>query len=64
MNAWIFCFSIGFAMFLVCAAQAAPRDKFLTGDGKLTETLTLKDGQGGFAGGGHRRTSNFERNAR
>jgi len=50
MNAWISCFSIGFASFLVGATQAAPRDKFLTDDGKLTETLTLKDGQSGFVG--------------
>ena len=27
-----------------------PRDKFLTRDGKLSGTLTLKDVQGGFAG--------------
>ena len=50
MHTWISCFSIGFAMFLVCATQAAPRNKFLTGDGKLTDILTLKDGQGGFVG--------------
>ena len=51
MNAWISCFSIGFASFLACGTQAAlPRDKFLTEDGKLPDTLTLQDGQGGFAG--------------
>ena len=51
MNAWIFCFSIGFASFLACSTQAAlPRDKFLTEDGKLPDTLTPQDGQGGFAG--------------
>ena len=44
MNAWTSCFSIGFASFLACATQAAAVDKFLTADGKLTETLTLKDG--------------------
>ena len=50
MTAWTSCFSIGFAFSLACATQAAPRDKFLTDDGKLTETLTLKDGQSGFVG--------------
>ena len=44
-------FVIGFALFLACATQAAlPRDKFLTNDGKLAATLTLQDGQSGFAG--------------
>ena len=50
MTAWTSCFSIGFAVFLACPTQAAPRDKFLTDDGKLTDTLTLKDGQSGFVG--------------
>ena len=50
MTAWTSCFSIGLAFSLACATQAAPRNKFLTDDGKLTNTLTLKDGQGGFVG--------------
>ena len=42
---------LGFALLFACATQAAvPRDKFLTEDGKLSDTLTLKDGQSGFAG--------------
>ena len=42
---------MGFALSIACATQAAlPRDKFLNGNGKLTDTLTLKDGQGGFVG--------------
>ena len=51
MNAWISCSSIGFALFLACATQAAlPRDKLLTEDGELAATLSLRDGQSGFAG--------------
>jgi len=50
MNVCFSCFSIGFALYLACATQAAPRDKFLTVDGKLTDTLTIQDGQSGFAG--------------
>ena len=44
-------FLIGFALLFACATQAAlPRDKLLTEDGKLAATLTLQDGQSGFAG--------------
>ena len=51
MTAWTSCSSLGFALFLACSTQAAlPRDKFLSEDGKLAATLTLKDGQSGFAG--------------
>ena len=40
-----------FILLFGCNVQAAlPRDKFLTKEGKLTATLTLKDVQGGFAG--------------
>ena len=39
------------ALLFACTIQAAlQRDKFLTKKGKLTATLTLKDGQGGFVG--------------
>ena len=39
------------ALLFTCTIQAAlPRDKFLTKEGKLTATLTLKDCQGGFVG--------------
>ena len=42
---------IAFALLFAGTLQAAlPRDKFLTREGKLSATLTLKDGQGGFAG--------------
>ena len=42
---------IAFILLFVGALQAAlPRDKFLTKEGRLSATLTLKDGQGGFAG--------------
>ncbi len=42
---------IGFALLLACTTQAGrPRDRFLARDGKLAATLTLRDGQGGFAG--------------
>ena len=42
---------IAFALLFAGTLQAAlPRDKFLTRKGKLSSTLTLKDGQGGFAG--------------
>ena len=41
---------IMFALLFACTTQAAPpRDKFLTKDGKLSATLTLKDVQGGAA---------------
>ena len=42
---------IVFTLLFADALEAAlPRDKFLTKEGGLTATLTLKDGQGGFAG--------------
>ena len=41
---------LAFTLLFACNAWALPRDKFLTTDGKLSNTLTLKDGQGGFAG--------------
>ena len=42
---------IAFVLLFACNIQAAlPRDKFLTKEGKLTATLTLKDAQGGFVG--------------
>ena len=42
---------IAFTLLFARTTQAAlPRDKFLTKEGKLTATLTLKDAQGGFAG--------------
>ena len=42
---------IAFTLLFTRTTQAAlPRDKFLTMDGKLSATLTLKDGQGGFVG--------------
>ncbi len=42
---------IAFTLLFAGPLQAAlPRDKFLTREGKLSATLTLKDGQGGFAG--------------
>ena len=42
---------IVFTLLFADALEAAlPRDKFLTKDGKLSATLTLKDGQGGFVG--------------
>jgi len=38
-------------LLLIFAVEAAlPRDRYLTKDGKLSATLTLKDVQGGFAG--------------
>ena len=40
---------LAFTLLFACNARALPRDKFLTKDGKLSDTLTLKDGQGGFA---------------
>jgi len=39
-----------FALLLSYNLQALPRDKHLTNDGKLGETLILKDGQSGFVG--------------
>ncbi len=40
-----------FILLFACTTQAnLPRDKFLTKDGKLSATLTLKDVQSGFAG--------------
>jgi len=42
---------IGFVLSLACTTQAAlPRDRFLTRHGNMAATLTLRDGQGGFAG--------------
>ena len=42
---------IAFTLLFAGTTQTAlPRDKFLTKEGRLTATLTLKDGQGGFAG--------------
>ena len=42
---------IAFTLLFAGTLQAAlPHDKFLTREGKLSATLTLKDGQGGFAG--------------
>ncbi len=42
---------IAFTLLFADALQAAlSPDKFLTKEGRLTATLTLKDGQGGFAG--------------
>ena len=40
-----------FLLLFACTTQAALlRDKYLTKEGKLSATLTLKDVQGGFAG--------------
>ena len=42
---------IAFTLLFARTTQAAlPRDKLLTKEGKLSATLTLKDGQDGFAG--------------
>ncbi len=41
---------LAFTLLFACDAQALPRDKFLSKDGKLRAALTLKDGQSGFAG--------------
>ena len=42
---------VAFTLLFVGALQAAlSPDKFLTKEGRLTATLTLKDGQGGFVG--------------
>tara|TARA_B100001146_G_C15828348_1_gene283928 strand:+ start:135 stop:425 length:291 start_codon:yes stop_codon:yes gene_type:complete len=42
---------IAFTLLFARTTQAAlGRDKFLTKDGKLSATLTLKNGQGGFVG--------------
>ena len=42
---------IAFTLLFARTTQSAlPRDKFLTKEGKLTATLTLKDAQGGFVG--------------
>ena len=42
---------IAFTLLFARTTQSAlPRDKFLTKEGKLSATFTLKDGQGGFAG--------------
>ena len=42
---------IAFTLLFARTTQSAlPRDKFLTKEGKLSATLTLKDGQGGFVG--------------
>ena len=39
-----------FALLLASNAQGIARDKYITKDGKLGESLTFKDEQGGFAG--------------
>ena len=40
-----------FLLLFACTTQATlPRDKYLTKEGKLSATLTLKNVQGGFAG--------------
>ena len=42
---------IAFTLLFARTTQSAlPRDKFLTKEGKLSATLSLKDGQSGFAG--------------
>ena len=42
---------IAFTLLFARTTQSAlPRDKFLTKEGKLSVTLSLKDAQGGFAG--------------
>jgi hypothetical protein len=42
--------SLIFALLLASNTQGIARDKYITKDGKLGESLTLKDGQGGFTG--------------